>query len=210
MIYWTKEQDDYLRAQYCKVPTSEIAAVVGKTADAVYSRAGKLGIQHRGSFVRKGKVCLMWTEADIKLLIRWHRKKTVKELGEMLGGRNWSTIAKKMRDLGLTKRMAHYEGKVWIRRTQTGRMQVRIFMSGRMMSYAQWVWLKHHDEIPEGKVVVSKDGNPLHCRRIEDLALVSRRLQLYKNHPRLTGEEAVAYDLIAEIKDLHNIKRRRN
>jgi len=210
MIKWTKEQDDYLRAKYCKVPADEIGDVIGKTADAIYSRAGKLSLRHQAAFTRGGKICHKWSADDVKLLIKWHRKKTQKELGKMFGDRSWHTVAKKMRDLGLTKRMAHYEGKVWIRKTQTGRLQVRIFTAGKMMSYAQWVWFKHYPEIPEGKVVVPKDGNPLHCRRIEDLTLISRRLQLYKNHPRLTAEEAVAYDLIAEIKDLHNIKRRRN
>lgn len=209
MIYWTVEQDQYLLDSYGRVDTRDIAKRVGKSTDAVYGRARKINARGQAGYIRRGKECHFWSDEEIALLIKWHRKKTRKELGAMLRGRSIHTIAGKMYELGLKKRMAHYDGKVWVKRTVTGAFQVRIYKGGRMMSYAQWVWFKHHDEIPKSMVVVPKDGHPLHCRRIEDLLLVSRRLQLYKNHPRLTREEAVAYDLIAEIKDLHNIKRRR-
>ena len=208
MIGWTEEMDNHLRENFGKIPTKELAAFLGKSGYATHKHAKTLSIPKKPSYIRNGKVCYRWTDEDTALLIREHRKKSTTELGVMLKGRNWATISKKMQALGLRKRMDHYEGKIWIRRTNTGSFQVKIFKDGRFQMYGRWLWEQKYGPVPKDKVIVSKDGNPLHCNHIENLVMITRRLQLLSNHPLLTKDEAIAYDIINGIKDNLNIKRR--
>jgi|SRR6185312_16835379 len=46
---WSKEHADLLSAHYGRLPVAEIAAMVGRTADAVMSRAKRLGLGKRVS-----------------------------------------------------------------------------------------------------------------------------------------------------------------
>ena len=207
IIGWTEEMEQFLRDNYGKLSAKDVGAAVGKSLFMVHKRAQKLKIECDGAYIRNGRVCHKWSKEDLDLLIKHHRTKSATELGEMLKGRNWSTIAKKMQVLKLKKRMANYDGKVWIRKTETGAWQVKIFKDGRFQSYSHWLWRQHYGEIPKGKVIVTKDGNPLHCNHLDNLEMINRRLQLYKNNPRLTKDEAIAFDMIAEIKDNMNIKR---
>lgn len=206
-IFWNSENDQYLRENYGVIENKRISDKLGKSVSCIHNRARKLSLD-KSFYMRKGLMCVKWTEEDTRILVKLHRKKTMSELGQILGGRSWHTIASRMRYLGLRKRMCNYEGKIWVRRTDTGSYQVRIFKDGKFRSYAQTLWNAHYGEVPRGKVVVTKDRNPLHCRDIGNLEIINQRLQLYRNNPRISDDEAIAHDLIAGIKDNLNIPRK--
>jgi hypothetical protein len=44
---WTEADDNFIRQNYRKIPTREIAATLDRSLDAVINRAGPLGISRK-------------------------------------------------------------------------------------------------------------------------------------------------------------------
>jgi hypothetical protein len=57
---WTAEQDELVRRYYGRMPTREIAALVGRSRNAVGQRARILGLEHTRA----------WRRADLELVRR--------------------------------------------------------------------------------------------------------------------------------------------
>lgn len=191
-----------IRDLYGQIPADKIGAQIGRSQNAVRRRAGVLGVNFQTTFpCRLGEhKARRWSEEDTALLKRWYRRKSIPELCAMFG-RTKGQLSQKACTLGLKRRTPHYEGRVVIDwHPDGGAKRVCIIKDGRKKSFAKHVWETHNGSVPAGKKVVVKTGNPLDCRRVENLELVSDRMMAYRNRGLLTEDEAIAYDIIGDIK----------
>ncbi len=92
-IPWSRKQDEHLRAAYGTMPVASIARRMKRSADAVITRAMKLGLT-------KGPA-RPWSVKDDALLVRLHRNRTgYREIGERLG-RGPMAVSARVAKLGL-------------------------------------------------------------------------------------------------------------
>jgi hypothetical protein len=94
---WSAEDDAVLRAGYGCVPTTEIAARVGRTVKAVWDRAQALDLARTGTHAR-------WTAADDRLLRDRYGRDTQADLAARLG-RTVPSVGYRAATLGLTRAM---------------------------------------------------------------------------------------------------------
>lgn len=63
VVTWTQEDDDYIRENYRKIKAEKIAKHLGRSAAAIYQRAGNLKISANSSQKRRG-----YSSSDLKIL----------------------------------------------------------------------------------------------------------------------------------------------
>lgn len=93
---WTSADDDYLRQQYAVMPTSELAAIMGRTRYSLRGRATKLGI----------KTGYFWADAEIQAFTRLYPDTESKDLAQRFG-RNVLAVYNLAERLGLKKSPAY-------------------------------------------------------------------------------------------------------
>ena len=198
---YSAEEDEVIRDLYGKMPAWAIGEKIGRTRTAVSKRAVNLGLGFRRKFVgRGGAISTRWSDEDVALLRRWYRRKSVPEVSKMLG-RTRHQVVMKASKLGLRKRSPCYDGRVVLDKATDGSIRrVDIIKNGKKKSYAKHVWEKHNGPVPKGKKLMVRTGNPIDCRHVQNLELVSHRMVLFRNNPALTEDEAIAYDIIGDIR----------
>jgi len=197
---FSSKEDKVIRKQFGKMRAQDIGAKLGRSRSAITFRAKLLGLSYQPSFIGKnGMLMKRWTDEDIEVLRHWYRRKSIAELCEMFD-RSKGQIVQKASKLGLKRQTPDYEGRILLERKKDGSVKrVQIIKGGLKKSYARHVWERHNGPVPPGKKVVTKTGNPLDCRRIESLELISHRMMMYRNSGQLTEDEAIAYDIIGDI-----------
>jgi len=115
---WTKEEDDYIRANYKTLSVRDIAKNLERTEKATRNRIERLGIRICNLERNNRK----WTDEEISILKK-NIHKTNSELAKILKKRTASAICQKRRELGLSKPRPYwkytYEGYL-IRRDGKG------------------------------------------------------------------------------------------
>lgn len=147
-----------------------------------------------------------WTKEE-EAVLRAKYRGTPREVIAAELNRSPGCLLHKARNLGLTKRARRYEGQIKVKPAPNGKFKAMIYTGGRQVSYMRYLWEKHHGPVPKNMRVVNVSGDPLGFRWVKNLELRSLRLHMLTSSG-MPIDEAVAFDLIAELKDLHNIKRR--
>lgn len=107
--FWTQMEDDLVKEMYANHPNSDIADIVGRSANAVQLRARKLGLvksSKSGKRMKKrrtGKWARHWTLAEENLLKGMYRNKSYKELARDLG-RSVHAVQLRASKLGLSRK----------------------------------------------------------------------------------------------------------
>lgn len=194
-------EDQLIREHYGKRPAREIGAMMDRSYTAVTIRAGRLGLSYQRHFPsHSGHVSTRWTEEEINALRKYYRVLPIAELCRKFN-RTKAQLLKKASLLGLRRRTPHYEGRVVVEMNSDGTVKrVSLIRNGRKVRYTRVVWERFNGPVPHGMRVVVKTGNPLDCRHIENLELISDRMAMLRNNSRLTQDEAIAYDIIGAIK----------
>lgn len=194
-------EDDLIRAHYGKMPAQDIGVLMGRSRTAITIRAGRLGLSYQRQFPSwGGYVSKRWTDEEINALRKNYRRLPISELCKLFG-RTKDQLLKKASALGLRRRTPHYEGRIVVDTNRDGSVKrVYLMRDGKKIRYSRIVWERFHGPVPDGMRVVVKTGNPLDCRHIENLELISDRMSMLRNNPRLTEDEAIAYDIIGAIK----------
>lgn len=84
---------------------------------------------------------------------------------------------------------------------------IRVKVSDKGSYYERWkmkhriVWEEHYGPIPDGKVIVFIDQNPLNCD-IANMKLVSKATMISLNRSQLMGEDPVANEVAINISQL--------
>ena len=95
---WTKEEESFLKKHYTTDSLESIAKHLGRTEDAVKTRAYTLGLINNGESRLKNK----WTRDEVKYLKKNINKKSYEQMGEYLG-RSSAAIASKVSSLNIEK-----------------------------------------------------------------------------------------------------------
>lgn len=91
---WTDEQIQYLKDNYGKIPTREIANHLGRKYEYVKDKAGKLGLK-TGNVIR-------WQEHEDKVLIENYANMSSQDIADMLG-KKVESVYNRANILGLKK-----------------------------------------------------------------------------------------------------------
>jgi len=90
---WTREEIEFLREYYGKIPAREIAEKLGRTPGAVRAKARVLGLSELRA--------RPWTREEIETLKRLYGEVRQRELGKILH-RSEHAVRTKLYELGLT------------------------------------------------------------------------------------------------------------
>jgi len=104
---WTKEEIEYLKENYPKLPTFEIAKKLQKPINAIIKKAYKLGIKKKPEVIRRTislshKKYRYWSEEELEYLRKNYTQKPIEELSKKLG-RSIQAIRSKASFLGLRR-----------------------------------------------------------------------------------------------------------
>lgn len=186
---WTAEDDEMLRRHHGELTGQEIALMLGRTPQAVFTRASVLGLSNKQP----------WTDEDASVLWRLYSSAPMHELCAAL---NRTPIAIRVRasKLGLKReespdiRERHRRHSEHMRRRaaagarnssllplgttrpQGGKLFTKVADTGN--PHVDWiraqrvVWEAAHGPIPPGHLVTFKDRNPLNIA-LENLELIS-------------------------------------
>lgn len=180
--YWSKEQVEFLKANYKIMGDTEIAEIFEKRWPKNKTWTKK-HIDKKRLYLK-----LKRTPKDLELI-----KKRNKELGR------WALCARKMWDTRGTASL----GEVRIWKTSKGGHVKMVKTENGFVDYSREVWKKHHGEIPEGMVVTVKDGDPLNIK-IENLDLIDRGELAQINKNGLFGMPPELHTTIKLIRKLKN------
>ena len=113
---WSKKEEDTLIQEYKnKTDINEIAKKLNKTAGSIKAKAHDLGITNKDNFFTKEQIELMEKVSD---------RLTYKEIGKLLGGKNYSNVCRKFKELGIDK--PRIKSKFWILADEETKKQVKL------------------------------------------------------------------------------------
>lgn len=95
---WTAAEDDAIRQHYGTMDAAELGALIGRTKDAIWTRAGKLGLEKREEF-------RPWTEAEEDEVQRCYPAERPAVIARRLG-RSTIAVSQKAAALGVISRDA--------------------------------------------------------------------------------------------------------
>lgn len=174
MRHFTKQEDDFLRANYLIMPVTRLSAALGRAKSVAGQRMKLIGLvvppeiieqRKKDSRLKTGNVPAnkgkKWSEFMSKKGQRASRRTTFKK-----GGLPPTTL---------------YDGCVTIRTDSNGDKYKYIRVKkARWVSYHSWIWRKKRGRIPKGHIIVFKDGDQMNCK-ISNLECISRRENMKRN-----------------------------
>lgn len=95
---WTKDEEQILKRDFNKVLLKELAERLGRTEDALKTRAYTLGLINNGEVNPRTK----WEKEDVNYLKKSIKSKSYEEIGEYLG-RSSAAVASKASSLKISK-----------------------------------------------------------------------------------------------------------
>ena len=156
--FWTDEERAKLAQLYPDLPTAEIEQIMGKTKHAIYYQANKMGLKKSEAFYAAGhggRVSKGTTIGRDFQFEKGHNPWNKGTKGLCLGGeKTWfmkGQQAFNKKPLGaerLTK-----DGYLQRKMTETG------YPPHDWVEVHRLLWEEHHGPIPEGHVIIFKDGN---------------------------------------------------
>lgn len=181
MRFFTKKEDNFLKRNYKKIPCKRMATMLGRTDGTARQRLKLLGITVPPEIVARFKKESQFKKGHVS-----HNKgrKMPKEIYEKVKG----TMFKK----GNTPHNTKYNG--YERISKDGYVEVRV-RKGKFNLKHRVVWEQKRGKIPEGKIVVFKDGNKLNVK-LSNLKLITREQNMKRNSYHRYGKEiAKVYQL---------------
>lgn len=205
---WTADECDFLRQHYPHMPTSKLAAEMGRTVEATYRIASKLGLHKTPEFLaspesgrlkpgqsRPGMVATQFRPGNVPSNKGLRRPgyapgrmgQTQYRAGNRSGvaARNWHPIGTILADTDGYLRIKTREAVHGQEATGFGNTQVWPLLH-------RHIWSQHHGPIPAKHIVTLKDGDRSNCA-IENLELISmadnaRRNSMWNRYPRELAE----------------------
>jgi hypothetical protein len=173
--YYTEAERDYLRKHYPHRPTPEIAEELGLTTSSVWNQANSLGL-------KKTKECV--AEMSRKNMEdpnhpgRKHQFKKGQRVWNK-GMKGWHapgverTWFKKGNEPHNTKHDGH------TRISKDGYIEIRV-SKGEYKFLHRVVWERENGPVPDGCIVIFKDGNPVNVR-LNNLKMITRAENMKRN-----------------------------
>lgn len=192
---WTKEEEEFLIKNYSKMDYPELKNNLIRTRDAI-----KMKVQ---SLCRLGVIP---KSEMFKKLIESQFKKGHVPANKGVKGIYYSGCEKGWFKKGGNPPNTLYDGAVRLRhghpeRNEPPYLYIRV-AEGKWELLHRYNWVKAFGPIPEGFIVVFKNGDSLNCN-IENLELISKKQNARRNHNPLKSA-ITNRENRAQFKDLEN------
>ena len=176
--FWTKLQDEYLKANYANVHNKEICEYLNRTYSSIYQRAYYWGLKKsielkRLTYWKKGENQGKATQFKKGNIPANKGKKMSKDIYE----RCKATMFKK----GNKPHNTLYNGALTMRKDKNNRKHVFIRISEEVWRpLHQVIWEKHNGTIPDNYNIVFKDKNQFNFN-IDNLECISNAELMERN-----------------------------
>ena len=176
-ILWTKQDIDYLKAHYPTTPIGEMSKHLGRTTQAISTKASALNLKRPIEFIKKqlsagSKYRFKKGNSPHNKGKKWSEYMDESEVQKAL-----TTCYKKGHLPSNTKE----DGAITTRRDKSGRYYKYIRVSvGKWIPYHVYLWEQNYGKIPKGHAVVFKDNNSLNCE-LTNLECISRTELMNRN-----------------------------
>lgn len=175
---WSENDLEILKKEYPDQPCAAVAATLGKSKKQVYAAAHKYGIKKSESF--KASHLSGRLTGTVGTKTRFQKNAPSWNAGIKIGTKGNSVKTQ----FKSGQKPPNYKPVGSQRTTGDGILQVKVSDTGYppddWKSVHSELWKKHNGEIPDGSVVIFRNGNKTDIR-IENLALVTR-VELIKHN----------------------------
>lgn len=180
---WTKADDQYMREHYPNTDTYEVADILCRTLRSVWARAKTLGLKKTAEYLAspgRHRLQKNHNQGKATQFKKGHTPWNTGLKGIKVHPNAQATQFKK----GQLPPNTLEDGVVTLRHPHKNRggkpyYFIRI-AAGKWEQYHRYLWIENHGEIPEGMIVVFRDGNTLNCT-IENLELITRQENMARN-----------------------------
>lgn len=172
---FTKEQDEFIKANYLKMPVKEIANRIGRSAYGTKYRMDKLGLVVPAEIIKQHKI-----DSQFKKGMVSHNKG--KKQSEFMSPEAIErTKRTRFKNGNLPHNTKEKDGAISIRKDKNG-IEYKYIRTSLSVWEAlhRYTWMQHHGHIPENFVVTFKDGNTLNCD-INNLECISMSENMLRN-----------------------------
>lgn len=193
--FWTAAEEKVLKEMYAETDNKVLAELFQTTVSRVYYKAFDLGVKKSESFLLKQRLQLSeglhekGKEHQFKKGGEPHNK------GKKMDAELYAKVSRTFFKKGLVPANFKDPGIVTIRTDNTGRKYQYIkIKEGVWMPLHRKLWIENHGDIPEGHIVVFKDGNSMNCV-LENLECIS----FYENRLRNSASVQLGDSYIAGL-----------
>lgn len=162
---WNEETEKFLIKHYPDKPNTKLAKQLNTTVRSILARANVLGLKKSQRYLdekRPGKFK--------KGHATWNKGKSVYTGGE----KGWFKQ-------GSQPKNTLYDGAITVRRDSKGHRYKWIRIAkGKWEMLHRHLWEKEKGSVPDGCILVFKDGDPMNCK-IDNFELINRRDLMKRN-----------------------------
>jgi hypothetical protein len=174
-----KNADQYIIENYPDMTARELSDATGKPVWYVYGLAQKLGLKKSEAFLNSNKSGRMNKGSD-------RGKNTQFKEGLKPWNKGTKGLCSPNKHSFATGHVPHNALPDWAESvridSKSGRKYLLLKLPGvrKLVFKHVWLWLQHHNEVPDGHVVVFKDGNTMNCV-IDNLECITRKTLMVRN-----------------------------
>lgn len=195
--YATKELGRIIRVYYPTMPTKIISLVTGVSIEKIYREANALGVKKSPEYIDAMLKASYEKLAESGKSHRFVKGQVPPNKGKKLPPEVVEKMRPTMFKPGHLPHNTNYDGHISIRADKTGKSYayVRVRLGVYKLLHRE-IWEINNGPIPEGYIVVFKDGNSQNIT-IDNLELITKEENLRRNyHDRYP----------AEVKDIIRLK----
>ncbi len=184
--YWTDEEMAIVAEHYSDTDNEVILEMLpGRTISGLYHAAQKLGINKSDEYMENQRQELAHRLGELGLGHRFKKGDIPYNKGMKQEDYMSPEAIEKCKETQFPKghkpHNAKFDGAVSLRSDSSGMQYLWIRISeSNWQEYHRYLWEKHNGEIPEGKIIVFKDGNQMNCS-LDNLEAITRREHADRN-----------------------------
>jgi hypothetical protein len=212
---WTREEIDYLKANYSDTNTSVLAAHLGRSLSSVFGAVGLLGLTKSEAFRNSPLSGRLRPGAKIGGGTRFKKGNVAfnkgKKQSEFMSPESIQKSVATRFKKGNVPGNVKEDGAISIRKSKGRPYKWTRVAMGEWRELHRLVWEQHHGPVPEGFNVQFKDKNSLNCEP-ENLYLITREDQLKNENSihRYPAEVKSAIHTLAKLKRKINHHEKQN
>lgn len=186
---WSKRQVDYLRRHYATQPTQDIAERLHRSVKSIYGKAKELGLSKDPSYFSElgTRLCQHPNSAFYRFKPGHQPANKGKRVEQFMSAGGMARFRANQFKPG---NQPHNTKPVGYERAckKDGYIYLKVADGQPMQLKHRYVWQQHYGEIPEGMIVVFRDGDHTNCD-ISNLELISREESARRRTREETAEQ---------------------
>lgn len=178
---WTGTELRYLESRYPNLRTAVIAAYLEVSISAVFQKAYALGLRKSDAFLNSNRSGRFDKFSESSKRHRFAKGNIPPNKGQRMPEHIKEKVKHTWFKKGQIPHNTKYDGYISIRNDKSGRPYAHIRIAqGKFDLLHRHIWQMHYGQVPEGKIIVFKNGDPSDFR-IENLELITREENMLRN-----------------------------